>query len=106
MLNHANPIHNHPEKGFSKPLVLPFSTSRYPASTFGQFIRKAKLEKGLGQKDLEKEIGVNEMTIVNWEHYETMPKRRRFKLRGLCDFLGLDYVDLSERFPHSDGLFG
>jgi len=49
-----------------------FITSLYPASTFGQFIKKARLEKGLRQKDVAALIGVDEMTIVNWERYTTI----------------------------------
>jgi len=52
--------------------VLSFNTSRYPSSTFGEYIRKARLEKGLTQKDVAEAIGVDEMTIVRWERCVTM----------------------------------
>jgi ribosome-binding protein aMBF1 (putative translation factor) len=65
MGNHAVAIHNHPEVSFVKPLVLSFSVSRYLNSTFGQYIRKVRLEKGLKQVDVATTIGVDEMTMVN-----------------------------------------
>lgn len=34
------------------------------------------MEKGLFQKELAKRIGVDEMTIVNWEKSRTTPSRR------------------------------
>jgi transcriptional regulator with XRE-family HTH domain len=36
-------------------------------------IKKWRLEQGLFQRDLAKRIGVDEMTIVNWEKGETKP---------------------------------
>ena len=51
-----------------KPFVLSFSTFHHgEPTTFGAFIKKARLEKGLTQKELSEEIEVDEMTIVNWE---------------------------------------
>ena len=46
------------------PFVPSFSTSRYPSSTFGEYIRKARLEKGLRQRVLSKLVGMDEMTLV------------------------------------------
>jgi ribosome-binding protein aMBF1 (putative translation factor) len=36
-------------------------------------IKKWRLKQGLFQRDLAKKIGVDEMTIVNWEKGETKP---------------------------------
>jgi len=58
-----------------KSLVLSFSTSRYPAETFGEDIRKARLEKGLRQVDLAKSAGLDEMTLVRWEKSDRKPLR-------------------------------
>ena len=72
-----------------KPLVLSFSTSRYgEPSTFGEYIRKARFEKGLRQKDVARAIGVDEMTIVSWEKREAMPRRKRQKIEELSKVLG------------------
>ena len=35
--------------------------------TFGQALRKARIDAGLQIKELAKEIGVDEMTVINWE---------------------------------------
>lgn len=89
-----------------KPLVLSFSVSRYPSSTFGQYIRKARLEKGLRQVDVAELVGVDEMTIVNWERYETMPIRNHGKMHNLCVTLGLDFESIGVMFPYRGLLLG
>jgi len=43
-------------------------------------IRKCRLEKGMRQVDLAERLGVNEMTIVNWEQGKTEPNKA-FKYR-------------------------
>lgn len=48
----------------AKPLALSFIAPRYPSSTFGEYIRKARLEKGLRQRVLSKLVGMDEMTLV------------------------------------------
>jgi transcriptional regulator with XRE-family HTH domain len=45
----------------------------------GERIKKWRLEQGLIQKDLAKLIGVDEMTIVNWEKGRTKPIRQYLK---------------------------
>jgi transcriptional regulator with XRE-family HTH domain len=86
-----------------KPLVLSFSASRYPSSTFGQCIKKARLEKGLKQRELAARVAVDEMTIVNWERYDAMPTRRRDKVKVACQVLGLDFGELVSRLhPETD----
>lgn len=67
-----------------KPLVLSFSASRYPNSTFGQFVRKARLEKGLKQAEVARVVGVDEMTSVNWEDHLTLPVGHHQKVHLLC----------------------
>jgi len=87
-----------------KPLVLSFSTSRYgEPTTFGEFIRKARLEKGLRQEDVAQAIGVDEATITNWESYPTVPVRGFAVVRRLCGYLGLPMGELVARFRAHDG---
>ena len=51
-------MHKNLEEEFVKPFVLSFSTSHYGQPfTFGAFIRRASLEKGLRQKDLAEAVG-------------------------------------------------
>jgi len=88
LCHHAVPIDKHPEEAVSRLLVLSFSTSRHSTSTFGEYIKKARLEKGLRQRDVVEAIWVSEMTIVNWEKRRCMP-RRYATVRRLCDALGL-----------------
>ena len=45
MGNHAVAIHNHPTDTFVAAHEYSFITSRYASSTFGEYIKKARLEK-------------------------------------------------------------
>lgn len=68
---------------FSKPLDrLDFDPS-YPRnpSTLGEHIRKFRKDKGLFQADLARMLGVNEMTIVNWEIRGMVPRVRAVRER-------------------------
>ena len=84
--------------------MLSFSTSRYLSSTFGGYIRKARLEKGLRQVDVAKAIGVDEMTIVNWESYASVPMRGHANIRRLCQILSVAYQEVLTRFLHGETL--
>jgi len=54
--------------------------------TFRDYIRKWRMEKGICQADLAKRIGVNEMTIVNWEKGKTKPAQKYLqRLSGFLD---------------------
>ena len=56
------------------------------------------------QNDLAKALGVNEMTIVNWERYPSIPLRNRDGLQRLCYRLALDYKSMLDQFPWSEAL--
>ncbi len=76
---------------FSKPLNwLDFDRS-YPRNpvTFGEYIRKWRKEQGISQVSLAEKIGVDEMTIVNWEVKRTVPRVRsvRERLTGTVEGL-------------------
>jgi len=51
----------------------------HPDQTLGERIRKWRLEEGLFQRDLAKIIGVDEMTIVNWEKGRTKPIKQNLE---------------------------
>jgi DNA-binding XRE family transcriptional regulator len=68
MLNRATPIYKN-----SHPLVITLRLSLHPDRTLGERIKKWRLEEGLFQRDLARLIGVDEMTIVNWEKGKTKP---------------------------------
>jgi transcriptional regulator with XRE-family HTH domain len=53
--------------------------SLHPDQTLGERIKKWRLEKGLFQRDLAKLIGVDEMTIVNWEKGRTKPTEKNIE---------------------------
>jgi DNA-binding XRE family transcriptional regulator len=63
----------------SHPLVITLRMSLHPDRTLGERIKKWRLEQGLFQKDLAKIIGVDEMTIVNWEKGKTMPDKKNLE---------------------------
>ena len=52
----------------------------YPENpqTFGEYLRKYRMDKGLLIKDLAKIIGVTENTVLNWEHDQTKQIRKKF----------------------------
>jgi DNA-binding XRE family transcriptional regulator len=54
-------------------LAITLRISLYPSNTFGERIRKWRMEQGLFQRDFAKMLGVDEMTIVNWEKGLTRP---------------------------------
>jgi len=68
------PIYNNTQS-----YAITFRISRYPFATLGQKIRKWRLEHGFFQKDLAKMVGVDEMTIVNWEKDKTAPVPSKLK---------------------------
>lgn len=62
--------------------VISYTISRYPARSYGQRIMQRRLELGLTQVDLAKLLGVNEMSVVNWEndrHFPSPGYLRRIK---------------------------
>ncbi len=69
-------------------LSVTFRISRHPEGTFGEKIRKFRLERGLRQKDLAIVLGVNEMTIVNWELDRRKPAKRH--LERLGELVGIE----------------
>jgi len=79
MGNRAAPNYKNPH-----PLVITLRLSLYLGRTLGERIRKWRLEQGLFQRDLAKMIGVDEMTIVNWEKGRTKPTKKNLeKLRAV-----------------------
>jgi len=52
--------------------------------------------------DVAKAIGLNEMTIVNWERYTTIPVRSYQEMESLCGLLSIDWTELSHQFRHGD----
>ena len=103
--NRAVTKHNHSEGPIVLPHAYSFSTSRYPSATFGECIRKARLEKGLTQTGVAAAACVNATTIGHWERYPTVPMRHHGKIRALCGFLDLDYLVISALFSWSSALW-
>jgi transcriptional regulator with XRE-family HTH domain len=66
-----------------KPLGYP----EHPRS-FGERLRRARLDRGLRVVDVARELGVNEWTVINWEQGRTEP---RLACRpAVIAFLGVD----------------
>jgi DNA-binding XRE family transcriptional regulator len=82
----------HPEDG-RDPVELCLSIPRYPGRTVGARIRRLRLEQALYQKHLAELVGVDEMTIVNWEKDRTVPKGER--LNRLARILGVEVRELT-----------
>ena len=62
----------------------------YPKSleTIGDHLRKKRLDLKLFQKDVAKAIGVDTLTVCNWEKNRTTPKL--YLLPKIIKFLGYD----------------
>jgi transcriptional regulator with XRE-family HTH domain len=52
----------------------------------GEMIKKRRLDLNLRQIDAAKQIGCDEMTVVNWEKGHTMPRIN--SIAGVIEFLG------------------
>jgi ribosome-binding protein aMBF1 (putative translation factor) len=44
--------------------------------TFGETLRKARIDAGLQIKELAQELGVDEMSVINWELKGMKPTKR------------------------------
>jgi transcriptional regulator with XRE-family HTH domain len=84
----------------SKPIKVTFRISRYRANTFGQYIRKRRLEHNLLQKDLAEVMGLNcPDTIKNWENDYTKPSRNYIKkLMKALDIQPQELIHFKETF--------
>lgn len=62
--------------------TIRYTVSRYTVGSYGDWIRRRRLELDLTQEELAKRLGVNEMTVVSWERgwHEPCPRLRQ-KLR-------------------------
>jgi DNA-binding transcriptional regulator YiaG len=60
--------------------LLDFNPS-YPKNpqTFGERIRKARMDKDLRAKDLAKILGVSEDSVLNWEARGTKPRGKNLE---------------------------
>ncbi|MDR7435959.1 MAG: helix-turn-helix transcriptional regulator [Armatimonadota bacterium] len=66
-------------------IVLPPGYPAHPRS-LGEHLRKRRLDLGLSQSQVAKQLGVDEMTVVNWEKGRTQPSIRY--LPRILAFLG------------------
>jgi len=60
--------------------------------TFGQLIRKTRMDRGIMIKDLAALLGTDENTIINWELRGTKPTFKCHR-KGLVEFLGPGVYD-------------
>lgn len=75
-----------PESLVTKGVVLS-TVSRYPAKSYGERIRRKRLELGLTQVGLANLLGVSEMSVVGWEKGWHEPTSRY--LRKIQEVLGI-----------------
>jgi len=54
---------------------------KYPKNpqNLGERIRKARMDKGLLQRELAEQIGVSEDTVINWEVRDIQPEGRNLE---------------------------
>jgi transcriptional regulator with XRE-family HTH domain len=72
--------------------------SAYPKEikTLGDHIRKRRLDLGLFQKDVARQIGVTEESVYNWETNRTEPEVRL--IPRIIEFLGYTPYDATWSF--------
>ena len=73
------------------PLTLRFARPKaYPAQpkTLGEHLLKRRMEQGLTQAQVGRELGTDEWTVGNWEKDRTLPAVRYFP--AIFRFLGYD----------------
>lgn len=56
-------------------------------------LKAARINKGLTQEDVAKELNVTKKTVGSWEMGKTMPKLD--KIERLCSLLGCGYDDIA-----------
>ena len=68
----------------------------YPENpkTLGEHIRKYRMDSGLQIKQLAEEIGVDEMTIINWEQGRVKMMKKLYAERLSVIFPELKHLDL------------
>ena len=86
MHTHAVANYKH-HKFFKIKFRIPKKQPIQPTS-FGQFLKKLRLEKQLLQKDFAKLLSVDVQTIRNWERDRFLPKRE--SLVKLAEFFQVD----------------
>jgi transcriptional regulator with XRE-family HTH domain len=75
-----------------KPIAYPRE-----AKTLGDHLRRRRLDLGLLQKDVARQLGADVKTVTNWERQRTEPEIRF--LPAIFRFLGLDPRPLPVTFP-------
>lgn len=55
-------------------------------------LRAARINKGLTQEAVGKELNVTKKTVGSWESGKTMPKADKIKL--ICDLYAVEYDDI------------
>jgi transcriptional regulator with XRE-family HTH domain len=66
-------------------------------NTLGDHIRKRRLDLGLLQREVAAKIGVDEISICNWERQRTLPEIRF--IAPIIEFLGYDPFPEPDSFP-------
>jgi transcriptional regulator with XRE-family HTH domain len=74
-------------------------STAYPKhlNTFGNYLRKVRLDLGLYQKDLAEMAGFDEMTICSWERSLEFPRRYSL-VKKLCGVLDIDYEQMLVKY--------
>ena len=71
----------------SAPFPVPEGYPEAP-STLGEHVRRVRMDRGIEQKALARELGVTAGTLANWELRSTEPEVRH--LPAVLHFLGFD----------------
>ena len=59
-------------------------------------LKACRVNAGLSQEDLAKELGVTKQTIVSWESGKSEPSAGQFKKISALTGVPMDYIDVRE----------
>jgi len=81
--HHSNSLIPNREYDLSIPIPKYIFNEDYPVNskTFGQKLRKARMDAGMQIKDLAAIIGVTEDTVINWEIRNMKPLKKKINKR-------------------------
>jgi transcriptional regulator with XRE-family HTH domain len=70
----------------------------HPASSLGRFLCEQRKQRGMGQIEVGRAVGVSQAAVSQWETGRAIPSPDYFP--KLADVLGVDLATLVELTPH------
>ena len=80
-LDHSQPYYSEESYSLSIPIPKQIFNDDYPVNpkTFGERLRKARMDAGFQIKEFAEIIGVTQDTVINWELRRMKPLKKEIK---------------------------